>query len=422
MAISDARLESRQATGAPGRLVVAVTFVTLGLTYGVWYSYSVLLVALLREFGWSRSVLAGAFSVFVLVHGLSGPALGWLVERLGPRRVVMVGAAIIGAGLAVTAETRSAWHLYLAFGVLTAIGVSGSGWVPSVILVRGWFPSRVGTALGITSAGIGVGIFALVPFVQVLIDRVGWRWTLRGLGLLIVGWALPATLWLVRDPPERVTAVGRQVVSAAPTSASPHWTLAAAVRSWRFWTIAGVFTAGSFATQTLLVHQVAYLVDHGVPALAAAAVVGVVGLASIAGKTGWGVLSDRFGRELTYTIAFACVLSSVGMLAVAGAARSAVLPYAYAMLIGLGYAATAPLTPAVASDLFSGPRFARIFGVLHASNSMGGAAGAWAAGRIFDATGSYALGLCLTALMAIAAPALLWLAAPRRPNPPPAAR
>ncbi len=179
---------------------------------------------------------------------------------------------------------------------------------------------------------------------------------------------------------------------------------------------------GSFATQTLLVHQVVYLVDHGVPALAAAAVVGVVGLASIAGKTGWGVLSDRVGRELAYTLAFICVLASVGLLVAAGAWGGAILPYVYAVLIGVGYAATAPLTPAVASDLFGGPRFASIFGVLHASTSLGGAAGAWVAGRIFDVTGSYAVGLWLTALMALCAPVLLWMAAPRRPNPPPGAR
>jgi MFS family permease len=186
--------------------------------------------------------------------------------------------------------------------------------------------------------------------------------------------------------------------------------------------VSGVFVTGSFATQTLLVHQVAYLVDHGVSALAAASVVGVVGLASVAGKTGWGALSDRYGRELAYTLAFACVLASVGALAIAGASQSPVLPYLYAILIGLGYAATAPLTPAVASDLFGGPRFPTIFGVLHATNSFGGAAGAWAAGYIFDVTGSYALGLWVTALMAVAAPALLWVAAPRRPNPPPGPR
>jgi len=80
----------------------------------------------------------------------------------------------------------------------------------------------------------------------------------------------------------------------------------------------------------------------------------------------------------------------------------------------------APLTPAIASDLFAGPRFARIFGALHFTNSPGGALGAWVAGRIFDGTGSYALALPISAVMALLAPALLWFVAPRRPNPPPA--
>lgn len=420
---------SRTSTGLPGiaaagRMAVVVTFVTLGVTYGVWYSYSVFLVALLKEFGWSRSILAGAFSVFVIVHGLSGPPLGWLVERLGPRRVILTGSALTGVGLALAAETRAPWQLYLSFGVIAAAGVSSSGWVPSVILVRGWFPSRIGTALGIASAGIGVGIFALVPFAQILIDHVGWRWALRALGLLVTGWVIPATTLLVRDPGAPRIEISPRSAAASPARApaAPHWTLAAALRSWRFWTVGGVFIAGSFATQTLLVHQVVYLVDHGVTALAAAAVVGVVGLASVAGKTGWGALSDRFGREPAYTLAFACVLASVGVLAAIGTRPGRLLPYAYAVLIGLGYAATAPLTPAVASDLFGGPRFPRIFGVLHSTNSLGGAAGAWAAGCIFDATGSYALVLWVTALMAVFAPALLWLAAPRRPNPPPASR
>jgi MFS family permease len=148
----------------------------------------------------------------------------------------------------------------------------------------------------------------------------------------------------------------------------------------------------------------------------------VVGLASVVGKTGWGALSDRFGREPAYTVAFVCVLASIGVLVAAGRGPNPFLPYVYAALIGLGYAATAPLTPAVASDLFGGPRFARIFGVLHAATSIGGAIGAWAAGVIFDVTGSYAPVLWVTALMAVCAPALIWLAAPRRPNPPPAAR
>jgi MFS family permease len=168
-----------------------------------------------------------------------------------------------------------------------------------------------------------------------------------------------------------------------------------------------------------LVHQVAYLVDHGATALVGATVVGLVVIASIAGKTGWGALSDRMGRELTYSLAFGCVAASIGLLALAGMYPRSALPYGYAVLIGVGYAVTAPLTPAIASDLFGGPRFARIFGLLQVTNSLGGALGAWFAGRLFDLTGSYGLALPVAAAMALIAPGLLWVVAPRRPNPPP---
>ena len=412
------RSSIRAARPGAGRVLVA-TFVTLGLTYGFWYSYAVFLVAFLREFGWSRSVVAGAFSLLVMVHGLSGPLLGWLVERFGPRAVIAAGGGVLAGALLVGAHVSAVWQLYVAFGVLAALGVSAAGWVPSVVLIRGWFPSSVGTAIGVVSAGIGVGIFALVPFAQLLIDWVGWRSALRVLAVLVAAWIIPATLLLVRaaDAP---TAASSATPGVAPTPSRPSWTLQTVVRTWRFWGTGAVFFAGSAATQMLLVHQVAYLVDHGVPALVGATVVGVVGVCSVAGKAGWGALSDRVGRELTYTLAFLCVAASVGLLALAGAYPRTLLPYGYAILIGVGYAVTAPLTPAIASDLFGGPRFARIFGTLHFANSLGGALGAWIAGCIFDATASYALALPIAAAMAMLAPTLLWFVAPRRPNPAPA--
>lgn len=298
--------------------------------------------------------------------------------------------------------------------------MSAAGWIPAVVLIRGWFPRQLGTAIGITSAGIGVGIFALVPACQLLIEWLGWRWALRVLAVVTVAWIVPATLLLVRDAggamPVIATPTGRRV---GPAPARAYWTLRTAVRTWRFWATGVAFFAGSAATQMLLVHQVAYLVDHGVSALVGATVVGIVGIFSIIGKAGWGTLSDRIGREPTYSLAFGCVAASVTLLALAGAHPRTPLPYAYAALIGIGYAVTAPLTPAIASDLFGGPRFARIFGMLHLTNSLGGAIGAWIAGWIFDRTGDYALAPPISAITALLAPTLIWFAAPRRPNPPP---
>jgi len=401
-------------------IVLGAVFVNLAMLYGAWYSYSVFLVALLREFHWGRSVVAGGFSVFVLVHGALSPFVGWLTAHIGPRRIILGGACLLGTGLFLASQTSQWWHLYLAFGGVAAIGISAAGWLPSVLLVRGWFPSQVGTAVGIASAGIGVGISGLVPLAQYLIDLYGWRWAFRIFAILIVGWVFPATLWLLRDPDSLEAPVTTGPASHVRTPAGVHWTMAIAIRDGRYWALAGVFFAGNVVTQMLLVHQVAYLVDHGVSPLAAATVGGVVGLASIVGKLTWGSMSDRTGRELAYSLAFVCTLLSVGALVVAGRQPASIMPYVYAVLIGLGYAGTAPLTPAAASDLFAGPGFSTIFGSLHTLLCVGAAVGSWGAGKIFDLTGSYAVALWVAAACALIAPTLMWVAAPSRPHPAPA--
>lgn len=391
-----------------GRRSVVATFVTLGLTYGVWYSFAVFLVALLRDFGWSRSVLAGAFSVFTLVHGLAAYPIGWCCDRFGPRRPVLVGAVLLVAGLALDATVTRPWHFYLTFGVLTSLGVATAGWVPAVVIVQRWYPQRVGTMLGFTSAGIGVGIFLVGPLSQVLIDLVGWRDAYRALAVLIAVWIVPAALWLVRDPPRRAAAPGAGGVAAAEAS------LRAAAASHRFWLIALAQGSASFANQMLLAHQVAYLVDHGVTALAAASVVGVVGLGSIVGKGGGGWASDTVGREITYTTGMTLVATSIGTLGVLALSGEPGWAYVYGALIGVGYAVTAPLMPAVVSDLYRGRNFGAIFGAIQVANAVGGSAGPWAAGRIFDASGTYAPAFTAALVATAVSTAAIWIVAPRR--------
>jgi MFS family permease len=193
-----------------------------------------------------------------------------------------------------------------------------------------------------------------------------------------------------------------------------YWTLSSASRTWRFWGVAGVYFTGNFVTQMLLIHQVAYLVDHGVPALTAAAVGGSAGLVSIAGKIGWGALSDRTTRPLAYGLAFACVAVSIGGLVLAGWYPASYLPHLYAVMIGIGYGAMAPLPPAIASDLFAGPGFSVIFGTMYTVGAFGLAAGTWSAGWIFDATGSYTGALWLGLFMTALSPLLMWMVAWRR--------
>jgi MFS family permease len=140
------------ASRAPAYRALAVTVVTLALAYGVWYAYSVFLVALLNEFAWSRSVLAGAFSVFTLVSGGAGPILGALADRFGPRRLILAGGVLLAGALWADSLVTRAWHLYLAFGLLTAVGVATAGWTPAVVMVQRHFSARLGGATQVASA------------------------------------------------------------------------------------------------------------------------------------------------------------------------------------------------------------------------------------------------------------------------------
>ena len=351
------------ASPAPSYLALGVTVVTLALAYGVWYAYSVFLVALLREFGWSRSVLAGAFSIFTLVGGGAGPVLGALADRFGPRRLILAGGALLAASLWADSYVTRAWHLYVGFGLLTAIGVSTAGWTPAVVMVQRQFSARLGLALGIAGSGVGLGIVAAV-------------------------WILPATYLAIRDTPVPARPAGARFSS---TEAGGAHSLDRALANPSFRYIGLAVFLGSICSQTLHVHQAAFLVDHGLSAMTAASVISVVGASSILGKTGGGFISDFFSRELVYALGMIGMIVGVGVLWLVAVAPSTWLALGYAALFGIGYSVTAFIVPAMMSDRFRGPHFGSIFGATQVASALGSALGAWLAGRIFDATGSYAI-------------------------------
>lgn len=395
------------------RLSLGVTCVTLAISYGVWYAYSVFLVAFLREFGWSRSVLAGAFSVFALVNGAWNPVVGWLTDRWGPRRVVTAGGVVLALGLVADGQIERPWQLYVLFGFVTAIGVSTAGWTPAVVLVQRHFEARVGLALGIAGSGIGMGILLVVPICQALIDAFGWRWAFRALGVVAAVWIVPAAWLAVCDDasaaaPGAARSVRRAVASMS--GGARDLALRAALLTLPFWLIAGAKFLGNIASQALLVHQAAYLVDHGITPMIAASAISLVGIASIVGKTGGGWLSDHVDREIVYVLGMAFVFASIVALEVVALAPSSWSVYGYAVLMGLGYSVTASLIPAILSDRFRGSHFGAIFGVAQVGSAIGSAIGAWLAGRIFDVTGSYGIALVVAATTALAAAALVWVA------------
>ncbi len=401
---------------APGRYAaLGVIGLTLALAYGIWYSYSVILVALLAEFGWSRSVLAGAFSVFTLVHGGVNPVIGAMCARFKPLRVMAGGGVLMGLALLADSFIQSPLQLYLAFGVLTALGVAAAGWVPGLVYVQREFKHRVGFGIGIISAGIGVGMMVLIPLTQAFIDAYGWRAAFRALALLSVAWIVPSSLFLMN----RQTKSGsepqtknQEKSGSDPRriSATANLTLREAMRTQPFWLLIAAYFFGNVASQTLHVHQVAYLVDRGLAAIVAAWVVGVVGLASIVGKAGGGWLSDRVDRELVYVAGIVILVAGALVLLSLGRPPALWAAYGYAVLLGVGYSATAAITPAMVSDRFSGPHFGAIVGVGLMSSAAASAFGPWLAGYLYDTTGTYTVALLIAAASGVLAAIAGWRA------------
>ncbi len=412
-----------------GPIAVLIAFLTLGSVYGVWFAYSVFLVELVNDMHWSRSLTAGAISVLSITHGLLGPINGRLVEKIGPQRVIAIGGVIFTLGMLLTSQVQTWWQLYITFGVISAIGISQAGWIPFIVTVERWYPKSLGTALGFAMGGIGFGILVGVPIINTLIESVGWRKTFMVIAILGPVWIIPSALFLLKTPKTKADLIPNKTgknthedENITPVELAPdchHWVLKTAIRSPRFWLAGGCFFTAACVSQILLMHQFAFMVDLGIDKTNSALIAGVIGISSILGQLLWGNLSDRIGREIAYTLAAICNLIAIVALVYLSWMLALWVAVAFAIFIGFGYGANTPIFPATARDLFTSPFFPSIFGTLSISGSSGAALGAWLGGWLYDVTGEYTAMLATSVVLAIIAPVLLWLAAPRNPNPAP---
>jgi MFS family permease len=373
-------------------VIVGTSFVTLALVYSTWYAFSVFFVALLKEFNWSRSLGAGAFSLFVIVHGVIGPFVGGIVDRFGPKKIYIFGSIFLGIGLTLCSFISNWWEFYIFFGIFAAIGVGSVGWVPNTTLIQLWFKENRGLSMGIISSGVGIGIFLCVPAIQLLITRFGWRVAFRVMALSISFTVILLALLLVKKPPGKDTT---RSLENSPQGmigeewAPRRWTAREAIRARPFLFLILSFFFASVTNSAVLAHHVAFFVDQGLKALLASYVVGLLGIVSVGAKILWGALSDRIGREITYTLGIFCAVCGILLLVLYSYSSSSSIPYAYALFFGMGYAVMASLPPLITGDFFEGPSFGTIFGMVQFANGLGAAVGAWFAGFIFDHTGSY---------------------------------
>ncbi len=411
-----------------GWVIVGVAFVTLGIAFGVWYSFSVFFLAVIKEFGWSRATASSVFSIFIISQSLLGPITGHLQDRFGPRLIIPIGALLLTISLAVVSRATSLWEFYIFYGVFAGAGVSLLGFSSHSAFIPKWFERKRGLAIGIAMSGIGFGMLLIIPLVERGITVFGWRTTYLFLAGSVLGLIVPLNLIFGRKSPADMNLSpdgcvaneipvsdksGFCVKVMDPVWAGEDWTLKGAIRTSRFWFLLGSFFFGSWVYQGTLLHSISAMVDSGLSSEKAASYFGILGLAGAAGKILFGHLSDVMGREKANT--FAGLITAVGILCLLLISDlHGPMPLLFALSFGLGYGAAAPLFPSVSADIFIGSSFGLIFAVICMGGGLGGSLGPYVVGFMRDITGSYTAAFEISFASLLFSCLFIWLAGPSK--------
>ena len=363
--------------------VVVVSFLNIALSQGIHQSFPLFYVSMLEDFGWSRAATAAVFSLSMFITGGSGPLVGFGLQTLGAKRWFAAGVVALAAGLAATARVTSGVGLYLAYGVLAALGLAALSWSVHGVVLTAWFQQHRGTVTAIAFSGAGIGAMAMAPISQAFIDAFGWRGALVALAGIVCLLVVP-NLGLMRDPPERPSQPGPEQKAQSAWSA-----LRAAVGTRAFWYGFGAFFFIALSSFSVQAHQAAFLVDAGFSTTVAAAVVSSVGLLSFVGRLLFGWMSDRYGHVASATVSSVCSAMGTAALLVMAWRPHVALVAVYTLCFGLGFGTRSPVMASLAAAKFAGPNLGVIFGAMTLGHGSGGAVGPWLAGWLFDVTGSY---------------------------------
>jgi MFS family permease len=408
-----------------GWVVVAVTFVTMGIGVNARTAFSLFFPPIISEFGWERGVTAGAFSFGFVVSAIFSPLIGRLMDLAGPRGVMELGIALMGGGLLLAPLTSSPWHLYVTIGVMVGAGSVCLGYSGFSLFLPNWFVRRRGLAMGIAFAGVGIGSVTLLPWAQYVIEQTGWRAACTAMGLMVLVVLAPINL-LLRKRPEDIGLLPDGEAAPSATSAKPvsnivdpawaatDWTLARALRTARFWWIALGYFCGLYIWYAVQVHQTKFLLDIGFSANVGVWALGVVSLLGIPGQIVLGHASDRIGREAIWAIS--CLGFAVCFAALVALKYQPSLWLVYLMVFtqgALGYGLTS-IMGAVVLEIFQGRHYGSIFGTIMLSALAGGAAGPWVTGLLHDFTGTYTVAFSIGIAVSLLSAFAIWQASPGR--------
>ncbi len=387
-----------------GWRVVIAAFFGVMVSFGslLVFTFGTFLKPLSAEFGWSRQAISAAFGFAAMTVAVCSPGLGHLLDRYGPRRIIIPCMAVFGIAFgSLGFLTPNLFQLYATFVVLGIVG-NGTTQMGYSRAVSTWFDKRRGLALALVMAGVGTGSMVFPPLAQWIIARDGWRAAYFVLGGLVLLFGIPLTALFVRERPHE---------AVRPGSRRTGMTVANALRSLAFWVVIAMLFLSSISVNGAITHLSPLLTDRGVTASEAALAASVLGLCSFAGRLVTGYFLDRFfGPHVSFCL---LAITAVGILLLATAA-SATPGLVAAALIGIGLGGEADITPYLLTRYFGLRSFSTLYGFSWTAYATAGAIGPVIMGKAFDATGSYTSLLTILAAVTLVAAALT-LFLPRYP-------
>ena len=420
-----------------GWVVVGLSFLATLNSAGIRSALPVFINPLEAEFGWSRLSISWAGGISLLLFGVGAPLTGWLLDRFGPRRVMLVGLTLLGAGVAATTLMQELWHLILLWGLVIGIGAAGMSSVLAASIAHRWFVARRGLALGILSGASSTGQLIFIPLLMMVVVASGWRaaaliMVAVSIGMIaLIGFGMrnaPSDVGLepygseTESPPGagqrvplRTSVLGPESLKKDQAKPTPIG-IREAVKNSTFWLLCGsYFVCGGTSSGLIGLHLIPHAIERGIPQITAAWTVGVMGAMNLVGTLFSGWLTDRMdSRKL---LAAVYVLRGLSLF---------ILPYVtnftglfiFAIIYGLDWFATVPPSIYLTGETFGKQSIGRIYGWIFLAHQLGAFVSAIGAGTIFDWVGRYEPAFLIGGVMGLAAAVMALSIRPPRQIPP----
>jgi MFS family permease len=375
-------------------VVVAVLAVALTIASGARFLFGVVLKPVSEEFGWNRAQLTGAVMLAMIVLSICQPLVGILVDRIGAKKILIGGIALLGVSLIPLSFATSLWQIYVLYGVLTSFGLAAASPVLATSIVGRWFTQNRGLAMSVATSGSAFGQLLIVPVATWIMLVSSWQTTYRVLAVALLAVAIPLSAIFLRDAPR--TAVG---AGEAPRP-EDGLTLRDAIAHPAFWILAFGFVVCGWTMAFPNIHFLAYADDMGMSVLHAANTISATAIFSIVGSVLLGLAADRFRRTSVLALTYALRGLAFLLLLLLPAGN---LLYVYGLILGISWTATTPLTAAIAADRYGPNHLGFIFGSLFTFMNLGFGFGSLVGGVIFEATGGYQVALFFNVALGVAA-------------------